>query len=77
MSKTVSLGLLMLLASIIAITPLAIDMYLPAMPVMADEFRHRYWSYPAIFEHISGRLRGRDAAVWPCWLMLLAVVLWL
>ncbi len=37
MSKTVSLGLLMLLASIIAITPLAIDMYLPAMPVMADE----------------------------------------
>ncbi|KOO56799.1 major facilitator transporter [Rheinheimera sp. KL1] len=37
MSKTVSLGLLVLLASIIAITPLAIDMYLPAMPVMADE----------------------------------------
>jgi DHA1 family bicyclomycin/chloramphenicol resistance-like MFS transporter len=37
MSKTVSFGLLLLLASIIAITPLAIDMYLPAMPVMATE----------------------------------------
>lgn len=37
MSKTVSFALLALLASIIAITPLAIDMYLPAMPVMADE----------------------------------------
>lgn len=37
MSKTVSFGLLLLLASIIAITPLAIDMYLPAMPLMADE----------------------------------------
>ena len=37
MSKTVSFGILMLLASIIAITPLAIDMYLPAMPLMAVE----------------------------------------
>lgn len=37
MSKTVSFGLLLLLASIVATTPLAIDMYLPAMPVMADE----------------------------------------
>ena len=37
MSKTVSFGLLLLLASIIAITPLAIDMYLPAMPLMASE----------------------------------------
>ncbi|MCA1929347.1 Bcr/CflA family efflux MFS transporter [Rheinheimera sp.] len=37
MSKTVSFGLLLLLASIIAITPLAIDMYLPAMPLMAKE----------------------------------------
>jgi DHA1 family bicyclomycin/chloramphenicol resistance-like MFS transporter len=37
MSKTVSFSLLLLLASIIAITPLAIDMYLPAMPLMAKE----------------------------------------
>jgi DHA1 family bicyclomycin/chloramphenicol resistance-like MFS transporter len=37
MSKTVSFGLLLLLASIVAITPLAIDMYLPAMPVMVSE----------------------------------------
>ncbi len=37
MSKTVSFGLLLLLASIVAITPLAIDMYLPAMPLMASE----------------------------------------
>ncbi|RVT44747.1 Bcr/CflA family efflux MFS transporter [Rheinheimera sediminis] len=37
MSKTVSFSLLLLLASIVATTPLAIDMYLPAMPVMADE----------------------------------------
>jgi DHA1 family bicyclomycin/chloramphenicol resistance-like MFS transporter len=37
MSKTVSFGVLLLLASIIAISPLAIDMYLPAMPLMATE----------------------------------------
>src|SRR3990167_1222684 len=37
MSKTVSFGILLLLASIIAISPLAIDMYLPAMPLMATE----------------------------------------
>ena len=37
MSKRVSFSLLLLLASIIAITPLAIDMYLPAMPLMAKE----------------------------------------
>lgn len=37
MSRTVSFGLLLLLASIVAITPLAIDMYLPAMPLMAGE----------------------------------------
>lgn len=35
MAKKVSWTVLLLLASIIAITPLAIDMYLPAMPVMA------------------------------------------
>jgi DHA1 family bicyclomycin/chloramphenicol resistance-like MFS transporter len=37
MSTRVPFVLLLLLASIIATTPLAIDMYLPAMPVMADE----------------------------------------
>ncbi len=37
MTKKVSWTVLLLLASIIAITPLAIDMYLPAMPVMAAE----------------------------------------
>jgi DHA1 family bicyclomycin/chloramphenicol resistance-like MFS transporter len=37
MNKTVPFRLLLLLASIIATTPLAIDMYLPAMPLMASE----------------------------------------
>ncbi|SNY49587.1 MFS transporter, DHA1 family, bicyclomycin/chloramphenicol resistance protein [Arsukibacterium tuosuense] len=32
-----SIWLLMLLAAVVATTPLAIDMYLPAMPMMADE----------------------------------------
>ena len=37
-TEQVSLKLLLpLLASILAISPLAIDMYLPAMPIMATE----------------------------------------
>ena len=36
-AKAVSLWLIILLASMIAITPLAIDMYLPAMPAIAQE----------------------------------------
>jgi DHA1 family bicyclomycin/chloramphenicol resistance-like MFS transporter len=34
-----SIWLLMLLAAVVATTPLAIDMYLPAMPMMAGEFK--------------------------------------
>lgn len=36
-SKTLSPWLIVLLAAMIATTPLAIDMYLPAMPVMAED----------------------------------------
>ena len=39
----VSLKLLLpLLASIMALSPLAIDMYLPAMPVIVRAFKYRY-----------------------------------
>ena len=37
MTREKHTGLIILLASVIAITPLAIDMYLPAMPIIASE----------------------------------------
>jgi MFS transporter, DHA1 family, multidrug resistance protein len=37
--KPTSIGLIILLAATIAITPLAIDMYLPAMPVIAQDLQ--------------------------------------
>src|SRR6187402_1897765 len=38
-NRSASVGLIILLAATIAITPLAIDMYLPAMPVIAQDLQ--------------------------------------
>lgn len=55
-SSLLSLSLLLpLLASVIAVSPLAIDMYLPAMPILAEQFET---DMPAIQNSLSIYLLG-------------------